>query len=226
MANPIVKGPTFASGDQVTATKLNNLVDLATFDSDAVDNVTLQVSSDTLSVKDGGVTPAKLSTGKPSWDSSGNTTITGQVIISGASAGQIVFPATQNASANANTLDDYEEGTWTPSLGGTATYTTQTGTYTKIGRVVTAHCRLAVNVLGSGSTSVISGLPFAASFQQAGTVGYFASAVSNFVFVSCYATASSTIQVTVLTAAGATTGAGTAFFGDSTDIMLTVVYHV
>jgi hypothetical protein len=43
-------------------------------------------------------------------------TINGPLAISGASAGQIVFPASQNASANANTLDDYEEGTWTISF--------------------------------------------------------------------------------------------------------------
>lgn len=36
------------------------------------------------------------------------------------STGQIVFPATQNASSNANTLDDYEEGTWTPTVGSSA----------------------------------------------------------------------------------------------------------
>lgn len=54
----------------------------------------------------------------------------------------ITFPATQNASSNANTLDDYEEGTWTPTvnfdIGGTGiVYGTRQGTYTKIGRVVT-----------------------------------------------------------------------------------------
>jgi hypothetical protein len=46
----------------------------------------------------------------------GTHTINGPLAISGASAGQIVFPASQNASANANTLDDYEEGTWTISF--------------------------------------------------------------------------------------------------------------
>ena len=56
--------------------------------------------------------------------------------------GQIKFPATQNPSADANTLDDYEEGTFTPTAfgagsAGTTTYTTQAGTYTKIGRQVT-----------------------------------------------------------------------------------------
>jgi len=54
----------------------------------------------------------------------------------------ITFPATQSASTDANTLDDYEEGTFTPTAygaasAGTTTYTTQAGTYTKIGRQVT-----------------------------------------------------------------------------------------
>ena len=53
--------------------------------------------------------------------------------------GQIQFPATQSASSDANTLDDYEEGTWTPALGGAASgvsYASRTGTYTKIGNRV------------------------------------------------------------------------------------------
>jgi hypothetical protein len=42
-----------------------------------------------------------------------------------ASGAGITFPAAQSASSDANTLDDYEEGTWTPNVGGTATYTLQ-----------------------------------------------------------------------------------------------------
>lgn len=61
MANPIVKGTTYASGGQVTHTNLNALVDSATFDSDVVDNSTLQVSGDQLSIKDEGVTSGKIS---------------------------------------------------------------------------------------------------------------------------------------------------------------------
>ena len=83
------------------------------------------------------------------------------VDISGAAAGQIKFPATQNPSADPNTLDDYEEGTWTPSIGGTATYTLQTGKYTKIGNVVTVSFSLRVNVIGTGNTVTVIGLPFA-----------------------------------------------------------------
>ena len=56
----ISKGQTFATGDQVTASKLNNLADNATFASGAVDNVSTQLSGGAIIVKDGGVTTAKL----------------------------------------------------------------------------------------------------------------------------------------------------------------------
>ncbi len=59
------------------------------------------------------------------------------------------------------TLDDYEEGTWTPSIGGTATYNVQAGRYTKIGRQVTIEAMLYINAIGTGAaTFMISGLPF------------------------------------------------------------------
>ncbi len=106
----------------------------------------------------GGTTPAAIT---------GSTvTSTGQLVISGASAGQIVFPASQNASANVNTLDDYEEGTFTPTFvssgGGTPTYSFQNGTYTKIGDRVLITCSIgisALNTLAAG-TLTIAGLPF------------------------------------------------------------------
>lgn len=97
---------------------------------------------------------------------SGTTgTFTGLVDISAAGAGQIKFPATQNASSDANTLDDYEEGTWTPDLknaSSSSTFTSKTGRYTKIGRLV--YCSFVVdagNTGTAGSTVTLSGLPFA-----------------------------------------------------------------
>jgi hypothetical protein len=75
----------------------------------------------------------------------------------------ISFPATQSASSDANTLDDYEEGTWTPSIGGTATYTSQEGKYTKIGNLVMISCQIAINLIGTGSTTTITGLPFSSA---------------------------------------------------------------
>ena len=92
---------------------------------------------------------------------SGTLTL-GSVTFTGAfdlTSGQIKFPATQVPSSNANTLDDYEEFDWTPSLGGTATYTTQSGKGVKIGRVVIFTGALEINTIGTGSTSTITGLP-------------------------------------------------------------------
>lgn len=85
----------------------------------------------------------------------------------------ITFPATQSACADANTLDDYEEGTWTPTLSGTTTYTTQTGRYTKVGRLVTFMGDLTIDVQGTGDAGVINGLPFSASGNNPVYVGYF-----------------------------------------------------
>jgi hypothetical protein len=94
--------------------------------------------------------------GRATTDTLTNKTLTAPAIA------QVVFPATQVPSAGANTLDDYEEGTWTPSVGGTATYIWQVGRYIKIGRLVTVACTLSINFIGSGSLTTISGLPFAA----------------------------------------------------------------
>ena len=66
-------------------------------------------------------------------------------------------------TAAANALDDYEEGTWTPNLGGNTTYYNQTAAYTKIGNLVYIRGQVHVNSIGTGSATVISGLPFNAS---------------------------------------------------------------
>jgi len=65
----------------------------------------------------------------------------------------------------ANTLDDYEEGTWTPAFAnmGTGTYTTQVGRYTKVGNLVTASVHIDINVLGTASGSLEITLPFTSS---------------------------------------------------------------
>jgi hypothetical protein len=95
---------------------------------------------------------------------SGTLTPQGLVDISGASAGQIQFPASQNASANANTLDDYEEGSWTLALvNWTNTGSpTLTGRYVKVGRQVTVIGLVspATDVSATTITSTVTGLPF------------------------------------------------------------------
>jgi hypothetical protein len=81
-------------------------------------------------------------------------------------ANGIKFPATQVASADANTLDDYEEGTWTPVLNFNnsptgITYTRQIGRYTKIGRIVSLQFNIVLSNKGSNAgAATITGLPF------------------------------------------------------------------
>ena len=80
-------------------------------------------------------------------------TFTGLVTLDG---GQIKFPATQVPSADANTLDDYEEGTWTPAIafGGATTgitYLSQVGTYTKIGKRVFLDGTIGLSNKGSAT---------------------------------------------------------------------------
>jgi len=76
----------------------------------------------------------------------------------------ITFPATQSASTNANTLDDYEEGTWSPAItpgGGTLTTHTSSGTYTKIGRTVHITFKSAITTPGTATGDMyITGFPF------------------------------------------------------------------
>jgi len=102
-----------------------------------------------------------------------NSAITGAAAtfsgIVAANGGGIQFPATQVTSAGANTLDDYEEGTWTPAFVniGTGTYTTQFGRYTKVGRLVTIECYLVLATLGTASgAAIVSGLPFTCSITS------------------------------------------------------------
>lgn len=80
--------------------------------------------------------------------------------------GQLAFPATQNASSDVNTLDDYDEGTFTPVLvfgsGSTGiTYAIQTGVYVKIGKLLTYALHIRLTSKGSSTgTAIIDGLPY------------------------------------------------------------------
>ena len=93
--------------------------------------------------------------------------------------GQITFPATAVPSANANTLDDYEEGSWTPRLTGTGggDYTpggVNAARYVKVGRVVFATCTLswAARVTPYSGSLMVAGLPFACGSNRAvGSIG-------------------------------------------------------
>jgi hypothetical protein len=92
------KGATIVADTQVSATNLNNLVDAATFVSGAVDGTTTQLSGGAIIVKDSGITPAKLSTGGPSWTSGGNLAVTGSTSVgTTSSSGQLTIGQVTNA---------------------------------------------------------------------------------------------------------------------------------
>jgi hypothetical protein len=107
----------------------------------ATDNLALRISQDgTLTLR------------------GGNTSATGV---------GITFPATQSASSDANTLDDYEEGTWTPTIqggttGGTTTYGSQVGWYVKVGNTVTVGFYITWSAATGTGSLLIGGLPFSA----------------------------------------------------------------
>lgn len=139
----------------------------------------------------------------------------------------IKFPASQVASADANTLDDYEEGTFTPSLGGTATYGSQSGYYCRIGRIVFIEIQFQVTSIGSGSTTDISGLPFTpASDNFSGiSFGYWEDLATSVVHLVGRVTSGGAVTVYSMTAAGAVVGAN-AMFKNGTNVRLGGFYEI
>ena len=91
------------------------------------------------------------------------------------------FPPTQVPSTNANTLDDYEEGTWTPTKTTGTAYTSASGRYTKVGNLVTATFIVQFAVETNASLSEMSGFPFSAvgsaSESNGLAVGYQSSSI-------------------------------------------------
>ena len=170
---------------------------------------------------------------------SGRINTTGVYVLKGgtttANGVGVAFPATQVASSDANTLDDYEEGTWTIGLtfgGGSTGITTaaNTGRYTKIGRQVTVIGYLSLTSKGSstGSASItdlpfaipntsqafcaaslrIDGLSYVGSPQALGLIG------------------SSKIELEKVSEAGTATALTDANFSNSTGIIFTLTYTV
>jgi hypothetical protein len=159
----------------------------------------------------------------------------GTVVVTGTTPtlNGITFPATQSPSADANTLDDYEEGTWTPSVGGNATYTARYGIYTKIGNIVTCQFRLNVNAIGTGSSTALSGLPFtsanigSASDVQTGCVSFWASLAVNTIYLSFYMeNNATTLQFVGKATSGASVDNGIGLFGTNAIVYGSITYRV
>jgi len=152
----------------------------------------------------------------------GSTTIgVGNATPSTSGAG-ITFPSTQSASSNVNTLDDYEEGTFTPtctlSTPGTSATTSAVGVYTKIGNLVTVTGRLTFTKgTGSGDLS-FGGLPFTSTstttYQNSGALSLDSFGVAGKVYFFFLVNSSTApIMVSSTQAGGTVALAGATDFG-------------
>jgi hypothetical protein len=123
-----------------------------------------------------------------------------------ASGAGITFPATQSASTNANTLDDYEEGTWTPVIGGETsesgqTYSYRVGTYTRIGNTVVARFDVRASTKGTITGLLqIKGLPFTMSGGGYGNISYYSNMASNTTYIALQGTGTAAYVLGMTTA--------------------------
>lgn len=130
----------------------------------------------------------------------------------------VAFPATQAASADANTLDDYEEGTWTPTIGGATSqsgqvYSVQVGKYVKVGKLVTAYFYVQLSTLGTITGAVqVKGLPFTTenttNLNIPAHIGYWTNMTTSFVGLSGLASPNTT-AITIYGLTAAATGVAT-----------------
>lgn len=158
-----------ASGSTLTIADGKTLTASSTLTLAGVDGKTLSVNNSMTLAGTDGTTMTFPSTSATVARTDAANTFTGTQTFSGlitANGGQIAFPATQIPSANVNTLDDYEEGTFTPALliNGSATgitYTTQSGNYIKIGRLLYITVDIVLSSKGAATGNVtMTGFPF------------------------------------------------------------------
>jgi len=149
-----------------------------------------------------------------------------------AGAGGIAFPATAVAVADVNTLDDYEEGTFTPGIsfsGGTTgiTYGTQTGAYTKIGNRVIGDIYIVLTSKGSSNGNLlITGLPFTVG-NAYNPVSIRSSLITFADFIMGYCDqGTTTIVFEETTNAGTVTRITDADFSNTSSIMVSFSYKV
>jgi hypothetical protein len=158
--------------------------------------------------------------------STGDVTINNGNLVIGTSGKGIDFSANANAAGmTSELLNDYEEGTWTPSIGGNATYTIQTGSYTKIGKMVQATFYLTINVKGTGSNTQITGLPFTSAARTGGcAVSYWLNTAVAVTYISAYTYNGTALDLYSATAA-ATGLTSNIIFTNNTTIQGCITYE-
>ena len=124
----------------------------------------------------------------------------------------------------ANKLEDYEEGTFTPSLGGNAQYNIQAGRYKKVGSIVLIYLEIRPNVLGTGSTIQISGLPFSATGNSGINPAYYDGAATA-IFTLDGLVQGTAISLYGRTQASTAASQTPAFFQNNTRIYMTATYE-
>ena len=147
-------------------------------------------------------------------------------------AGQLKFPAAMNASADANTLDDYEEGIWTPIIGSTGgqsgqTYANQTGAYIKVGRMVLVQFDVTLSNKGTmtGGTLQIQGLPFATVGNASGTLSYFTNLSTAFTFLTILGQGNGALVTGTTAAAGTIAVVAPSAVANITQFVGAMVYY-
>ena len=165
-----------------------------------------------------------LATGETRFVNTAGDTMSGTLGVTGkitATAG-ITFGSD---TAAANVLHDYEEGDWTPSLGGNASYDIQYGRYAKVGDLVYIRFAIRAPTLGTGSTYIISGLPYTASSEMSGlSVGYYDGAAINF-YAIVGAVEVSQIGIYLKTSSFSGALHSTNFFQNNTRLYASAVYR-
>jgi hypothetical protein len=159
----------------------------------------------------------------------GNVTINGSLGIGGATTPSsgvgIKFPATQVGSTDANTLDDYEEGTWTPSVGGDATYTGRSAEYTKIGNLIFVRAEMVISVIGTGSATVIGGLPFSAAKECTISLSKLGNSSLNF-YSAQLRNSGSDLYISAQTNLDGTIDVNQNFMQNGTEVQFSGVYRI
>jgi len=112
--------------------------------------------------------------------SNGDVTVKNGDLILGTAGKGISFINAADTSigevVGSSVLDDYEEGTWSPTIGGSATYNIQWGYYVRVGRLVQLWGGLRPQSMGTGNARMIYNLPYqcidspGSTFSGGGTI--------------------------------------------------------
>jgi hypothetical protein len=126
--------------------------------------------------------------------------------------GQLKFPATQNPSSDPNTLDDYEEGTWTAGIAFNGasvgmTFSNRSGVYIKVGTLLWCGYVMTLSSKGSsGGLATITGFPFTVVFNFTAPVAFFSMTTALVNLILSGGGSTTTAQFNHLTAAAVSYG--------------------